>query len=194
MKYSQAKEIAIRVYKALQPWCERIEIAGSVRREKADVHDIELVCDPAVILQNDMFGEVLAKQRVAGFLNAVRAQGKIIKGDIASGRFVQVELPEGIVLDLFMPQSFDFYRQLAIRTGSADYSHKVIATAWIKKGYVGTENGLRLASECYAKDLGDGKKKWICNNPNPTLTPVFQNEYEFFKWLGLEWLSPNKRI
>ncbi|MEP7171449.1 MAG: hypothetical protein ABI855_18915, partial [Bacteroidota bacterium] len=71
--------------------------------------------------------------------------------------------------------------------------HKVLAVAWRKLGYVGTENGLRLEKECYSKDLGAGKKKWICHNPNPTLPPTFEDEYSFFKFLQLDWTPPEKR-
>lgn len=43
MKLEQALEIAEKVKALLAPHCERIEIAGSIRRKKPDVKDIEIV-------------------------------------------------------------------------------------------------------------------------------------------------------
>jgi len=57
-------------------------------------------------------------------------------------------LPSGINLDLFVPQRHDYYRQYATRTGSGDYSYKVIASAWVSKGWVGTPDGLHKREDC----------------------------------------------
>ena len=46
MKYEEAIEIAEKVKTLLLPHCERVEIAGSVRRKKTDVKDIEIVAIP----------------------------------------------------------------------------------------------------------------------------------------------------
>ena len=46
MKYLKAKEIADSVLQKLKPHCERIEIAGSIRRKKANPNDIEIVAIP----------------------------------------------------------------------------------------------------------------------------------------------------
>ena len=46
MEYEVAIEIAEKVKALLLPHCERIEIAGSVRRKKPNVKDIEIVAIP----------------------------------------------------------------------------------------------------------------------------------------------------
>ena len=43
MEYNKALEIAEKTKAQLAPYCERIEIAGSIRRKKPDVGDIEIV-------------------------------------------------------------------------------------------------------------------------------------------------------
>lgn len=198
MKYGQAHEIAIDILKRLEPLSTKIDIVGSVRREKAEVHDIELCVVPRLSQKKDLFGEVLGTERLHSFIKEVKCLGIILKGKIEDGRMVQIRLPEDIVLDLFLPVESDYYRQVAIRTGSKDYSHKVLAVAWLKKGYCGTDDGLRLQKECYQKLIGkypDGrdKSKWFCNNPEPTLAPIFDSEYELYKWLSLEWIEPKNR-
>lgn len=190
MQYKQAKEIGLRILKTIEPYCIRCDIAGSLRREKPDVGDIEICALPQTV-KVDLFGG--EEKRSPGFIHVVKnIKGSVIKGE-PTGRYMRIDLNEGISLDLFMPESTDYFRQYVIRTGSADYSARVIATAWVKKGWRGTPEGLRLESECYSKDLPDGKKKWICTNKNPTLPPNFSDEYEFFQWLGLKWELPSKR-
>jgi len=198
MLYKQAHEIAIRCYKELEPFCEKIDIAGSVRREKPEPKDIEIVCQPRLTVIKDLFQQEVGKHRSYQFCNTVKSLGKILKGHPYEDRYVQIALPDGINLDLFMPIPEDYYRQLAIRTGSSMYSHKVLAIAWLNVGYCGTRNGLRLKSECYEKVIGqrpDGtqKKEWICNVENPTPPPIFTSEYDFFKFLKMEWVEPSKR-
>lgn len=198
MQYKIAREIANGLLAKLTQHCINIDVAGSVRREKADVKDIELCVNPKVTQVKDLFGEVLGVQRLASFVSAVKKLGIILKGDVREGRYVQIALPEGINLDLFIPQPTDYWRQYIIRSGPSEYSHNVVAVAWLKKGYCGTKDGLRLQEECYKKQIGtygDGRPKfeWICNSQTPTLPPQFSNEYDFFTWLQIHWMEPSKR-
>lgn len=193
MIYPDAHKIALAIKNKLEPFCEEILIAGSIAREKPEVKDIELVLFPRELAAYDLFGVELGKKRLPAFCNEVRALGKILKGDIENGRYIQIALKEGINLDLFIPQRHDFVRQYSIRVGPSEYSHKVLATAWRRLGWVGTENGLRLEKESYAVDLPGGKKKWVCDRKNPTLPPIWETEWHLFKFLGLEWIPPQKR-
>ena len=43
MKHAEAKAIAEKYLLQLRPFSRRIEIAGSIRREKPEVKDIEIV-------------------------------------------------------------------------------------------------------------------------------------------------------
>jgi DNA polymerase/3'-5' exonuclease PolX len=178
----------------LQPNCLKIQEAGSVRRWVADVNDLELVCLPKYEDQKDLFGNVSGIIRCTNFINALPAIGKHISGDFSTGRHLKFEVNgAGINLDLFCPQPHDYYRILAIRTGSRDYSHRILATAWLKKGWCGTPDGLRLIEQSERKISG-GKTTWSCNHPNPTLPPAWQSEEEFFNWLGIPFLNPKIRI
>ncbi|MES1181962.1 MAG: hypothetical protein ABUL44_04115, partial [Flavobacterium sp.] len=46
MEYSKAKSIADKAILLLKEHCIRIEIAGSIRRKKSEVKDIEIVAIP----------------------------------------------------------------------------------------------------------------------------------------------------
>lgn len=122
MELSKAKSIAESIVSQLQPYCELIHVAGSVRREKPDPHDIEICCIPKKKEVSDLFGKPLAGLVVNHFYSVVYNLGTVIKGN-PEGRFMQIQLPE-IMLDLFMPEPTDFIRQYVVRTGSSEYSHK----------------------------------------------------------------------
>ena len=67
-----------------------------------------------------------------------------MKGELPC-KYTQRILPEGIKLDLFFAERGNWGLIYAIRTGSADYSHKVLATEWVKRGYK-SEDGYLTAN------------------------------------------------
>lgn len=134
MKLEQALKTAEKVKALLTPHCERIEIAGSIRRKKPDVKDIEIVAIPKP------FDVGLFQSGIATIVN----QWQKVKGELPC-KYTQRILPEGIKLDLFFAERGNWGLIYAIRTGSADYSHKVLATEWVKRGYK-SEGGYLVAN------------------------------------------------
>lgn len=167
-----ADSIAKQIVEKLKPTSSIIEIAGSIRRRKLMCGDVEIVALPKSI---SSFSLALYNE-----LNTT------MKRDSRQIKFHF----KGVPVDLFLPQSHDYYRQLAIRTGSAEYSHKMIATAWVKHGWVGTEHGLRRRKEC----VQDKSGTWFCPKIKPELPPVWMSEREFFEWLHIDYLKPEERI
>ena len=192
MKLSEAKKITLSLVIRLQPHCEKIYVAGSIRREKQDVKDIELVVMPKkIFVQDDLFGDG-HDEIVKEFDVAIGKIAKtIIKGK-SNGRYMQIALHEGINLDLFIPAPNDYYRQLAIRTGSSDYAHYVIATAWKRLGWCGSDKGFRRTVDC-VEQISAGKKSYKCINAQGDLPPNWQSEKEFFDWLKIPLLPPTQR-
>ena len=76
----EAQNIAVEICYQLEPFCEKINIAGSVRRKKQEVKDIEIVCVPKLETQYDMFGTPFSSGRNTGFRDVVLSLGEIIKG------------------------------------------------------------------------------------------------------------------
>lgn len=190
-----AKNIAIEVWNKLKPHCDICKIAGSIRREKPEPNDIEIVCLPKTVVLKNMFEEEVGKLREPLFSMTVATLGKVFKGN-AVGKMMQIHLAgKDIDLDLFMPDDFDYWRQFAIRTGSADWTTKRIAGGWKKIGWCGSDAGLRLQSQCEGTKGPDGKTKWKCIVPiaEQTLPPHWKSEEEFFNWLGLKWIQPKLR-
>ncbi|HET8885572.1 MAG TPA: hypothetical protein VFM70_04375 [Salinimicrobium sp.] len=160
MEIQKALFIAERVKTLLAPHCIRIEIAGSIRRKKPEVKDIEIVAIPKPY-QTGLFEDGIA---------TVVNQWQKVKGDLPC-KYTQRILPEGIKLDLFFAEPGNWGLILAIRTGSAAYSHKILAAGWVKRGYK-SEGGFLSAS---------GK------------TIMIPEEIDLFTRLGLPFLEPEKR-
>jgi DNA polymerase/3'-5' exonuclease PolX len=112
--FADALVIAERLVGDLKPVCRRVKVAGSLRRRKPLVGDIELVCEP-VQQPPDLFGEVHADTEA---VRRVCAQwGEILKG---GDRYIQVQ-GHPLKIDVFMvSEPADWYVILAIRTGPAD--------------------------------------------------------------------------
>ena len=131
MELSLAIEIAEQIKTDLAPFCDRIEIAGSIRRRKPDVGDIEIVAIPKTCPLGLFVGEYpVAIPEFCDLVNRWPA----IKGK-PTGKYTQRLLPEGINLDLFMADKDNWGLIFAIRTGNAAFSHKVLAADWCRAGY-----------------------------------------------------------
>jgi DNA polymerase/3'-5' exonuclease PolX len=169
-----ARSVAWRFSKYLLPYCSRIAIAGSVRREVDYVGDIDIVC-----VAYDEFS--MTKAFPEGY------KGMVMNGS----RLKRFKYPEsGIQIELHITTIADYGRILAIVTGSSAYSHG-LAMQWNRRGYAGTTDGLRLKREC------DHKGNTWRIKPEykiaPTLPPVFDTEEKFFEFIGKEWIEPQRR-
>jgi DNA polymerase/3'-5' exonuclease PolX len=126
MEYQKALNIAYKIKQKLEPFCERIEIAGSIRRMKKDVKDIEIVCIPEMNTP---------ARRSSGWSTVVFMLGNVLKGKIADGKYIKIWLEdESIVLDLFVANPANWAMIYLIRTGSADFSRHIL-TQFNKLGY-----------------------------------------------------------
>ena len=160
--WREAKDIAVGLVAQLAPHCSQIEIAGSIRRGRPTIGDIEIVCLPLPYESTPLFR--------SGFALVVE-QFEKVKGELPC-RYTQRILPCGMKLDLFMPDPAGYGLQLAIRTGSAEWSHKRLATAWVRAGFK-SEGGL----------LRDQAGRVL-----PCKT-----ERELFERIGLRWVDPVDR-
>lgn len=158
--YATAYKIALEILEQLKPHCERIEIAGSVRRKKTEVGDIELVVIPKP------FETGLFQTGIANVVN----QWQKVKGELPC-KYTQRILPSGIKLDLFIAEEGNWGSVFAIRTGSADYSHKVLANGWVRQGFKSDGGYL----------FRDGEKYEI------------REEKDLFRLIGIPYVEPEYR-
>lgn len=180
MKREAALEKARELWRILSPHCDRIDIAGSIRRGRSVVKDIELLAIPKnetvrVVKEASLFGtdERDETRRVRGFGVAVRSLGRIVKGNPDAGRYIQIEIANGIepiMVDLFLAHPRNWGYIMAIRTGSADFM-RLVAARWTRHGYTGVDGMLTK----------DGRQIDL------------REEEDLFRLLMLKTPPPNKR-
>lgn len=160
MILEQAESIAEKALADLAPHCIRIAIAGSIRRRKPDVGDIEIVAVPAP------YDVGLFESGVATVVN----QWPKVRGELPC-KYTQRLLPDGIALDLFFARLENWGLIFAIRTGSADFSHYVLARGWVSCGYKSVDGMLTRDGE-------------------PVSVP---EESDLFRLIGVPWVAPGER-
>jgi DNA polymerase/3'-5' exonuclease PolX len=163
--------IAERLIAQLAPACERIEVAGSIRRERDEVHDIELVAVPRVEVEVDLFGDSTARRSLLD--PALVGLGRFDKN---GERYKQIYLPDGIYHDLFLvlpPAQWGVI--LTIRTGPADFSHWLVTPK---------RQGGAMPAHLRVHDGA----LWQGNEIVPT-----PEEKDFFAALGLPYVEPRER-
>jgi len=175
MTLSKAHLIADRFLKLIEPCCSKYSIAGSVRRESPIVHDLEFV-----VIPKDEF--CMEQIFIEGY------PGLIINGP----RLKRLKYPEsGIQIEIYLPQSFDYGRILAIRTGNSVYARLRLMTQANRLGWIGTHDGLRRKKECEKR--GNVWKILPEYAENPTLPPEFPTEESFYEFLKIPWIHPRER-
>lgn len=167
MELSHARLLAEDLVQHLVPLCERVQIAGSIRRQKPFPKDIEIVCIPKMEPQRDMFGNLVEWCRIPEFITFVNSLEKI-KGD-PRGKYTQRRFKNEVV-DLFMANKTNWVNTLVIRTGSAEFTHLLMKRA------------LRLGFE-----HRDGL---MYNGDSKVLLPT---EEAFFELLNLPYIEPKDR-
>ncbi len=123
LSLSQAESLAERVADELRPVCERIEVAGSIRRQCATVGDLELVVIPKRRGLWSDHGESLLDEK----LNSLVRYGRLIKGK-GGERYKRFLFPamDGLQLDLYIVTPERWGVVLALRTGPAEFSRALV--------------------------------------------------------------------
>jgi DNA polymerase (family 10) len=102
-----AQQTAEKLVSALRPFCQAVEIAGSIRRQRPIVHDIDLVAIP-----RDFEEHKLQAALAEGADQVLRdTSAKIWKAVVG-----------GIPVDLYLAQPSTWATLLVIRTGSAQHN------------------------------------------------------------------------
>ena len=177
-----ATDLAYQLKADLAPACERIAIAGSIRRGKANPKDIEIVAIPFItqVTIVDMFGE---------------KHGTYLENDLDErlGEIADVwpldrQLPRngprykrlrhtasGICCDLFITSLESWGVIYTIRTGPADFVTKLVTRA------------LRLGMKVHNAQL------WRVHRDGALSVVPTPEERQFFEALGLPYLEPAER-
>lgn len=139
MNLDAAQHIAEQLRFSMLYACETVKIAGSIRRRKAEVKDIELVAVPKfkeVASEGSLFPEPITVNLLYEW--ATHSNIKWIKTGVEQivpwtikpdGKYWRGLLPTGIKLDLFIANPRNFGLIYLIRTGSKDFSAALLGYA-----------------------------------------------------------------
>lgn len=176
-----ALDVARELCVALKPVTLRLVVAGSLRRMKAEVGDVEVLfvpkCEPRKL---DLFhvGPVdLAAEMLEGLLRSgvlTKRVGKHGGTSWGEKNRLAVHVASGIPVDLFAATEANWWNYLVCRTGPAE-SNKRICMAAIAKGWKWNPYGQGFS------------------NAQSGLTVAMESEEQVFKFVELPFLPPEKR-
>lgn len=163
MTLTEARAEAENIIKLLEPHCYRIQIAGSIRRQKPVIGDIEIVAIPKPY-DTGLFTDGIA---------AVVNEWPKIKGELEYGKckYTQRLLPSGVKLDLFFAEQENWGNILLIRTGDWEFSKRFMGVFIPQRGY----------------KQEDGFLKY-----NGKIIPC-PEEKDLFTRMGIKWIEPKNR-
>jgi DNA polymerase/3'-5' exonuclease PolX len=130
--------VAYELVNALRPVCVRIEIAGSLRRHKPDVGDIEILYVPVVREEpdpDDLFatretnladGRIMLLERTGVLARRQNALGREMFGPRNK---LMVHVASGIPVDLFATNVESWWNYLVCRTGPAESNTRIASAA-----------------------------------------------------------------
>ncbi len=138
MELERARTIADAVVKKLEPYCEKIAVAGSIRRRRPFVNDIDLV-----VIPKDPWN---LHQEILGLCRPYPAKmggTKIMRIPVA-----------GIDIDIYFADEKTWATLLLIRTGSTAHNIKLCSIAK-KRGWHLAANGDGLFNETGSRLAGE---------------------------------------
>lgn len=186
-----AEQIANKFAALITGVCDQLEIAGSLRRMRPDVGDIEIVAVPKVVDRpTGLFSEITAPLNLLDeMLGHMEREGEITRraaGEsqrTAWGPHYKRLTFEGAPFDLFTPEAARFGLILCIRTGPAAWSHQLVTPRDRK-----TRDGRDGLMPPYLR-VQDG---WLTERTSGRRieTPT---ERDVFGRMELRWLEPADR-
>lgn len=169
LSLSEALKLTVDIFEILRPLCDRVCVAGSVRREKSDVGDIEYVCVPKIT--HDLFGEV----RTSSWIKARMSEHYDF---LVGGEALQKYDLGPLHLELYITTPEKWGMIYTIRTGSAEFTHRLVTS----KKYGGLMPSYLHCVDGRIARIDNGE---LLDTPE---------EKDVFKVLGIPWIEPKLRI
>lgn len=200
---AHAEELADDVVALLRPYCDRIAVAGSIRRRKPLVKDIEIVAIPGMVRQPvDLFETEFSETDVLHaacnryLADSTFAQRLDVNGRPRWGKRTKLMLYQDVAVDLFTvlpPASWGVI--YLIRSGPAEFNQRIVTAKSIggaMPNYMLMRDGV-LYRHIQGADLPVDKEArrnypagWLVEVPTPT-------EESFFDAIGMDWVDPEAR-
>lgn len=186
--YGVALAVAQDLKNRLLPFCEKIEIAGSLRRHRAYVGDIELLFIPKLAPNPQTLfaallgvGDAKMSDLTETAINRMVTDGVLAKRKNSKGSFIwgeqnklAVHVASGIPVDLFSTTPEKWFMALVIRTGGKQTNVALAVAARAR--------GMKL------NPYGEGYTVLHSGRVIPC-----HSEFEVFNFVGLPFNKPEHR-
>lgn len=167
---AKARALANQIVDVIRPVCDRIEIAGSIRRKKVDCGDIEVCCVPKA--RYNLFGEAFYQSGSIEDILFLAGYHFTKNGE----HMKQFDLGVCMV-DLFITTPAQWGAILVIRTGPQEFSQRLV-TSKAHGGYMPS----------YLQEK-DGR---IVHRETGKMLDTPEEE-DYFRVIGLDYIPPEKR-
>jgi DNA polymerase/3'-5' exonuclease PolX len=178
MDLARAQQLAEAVRGDLAPHCERIEVAGSVRRRAATIGDLEFVCIPKYRM--DLLGNPLGSE-LDSRLDRLVLEDRFHRHKNGERQKQFTIRSAGCKLELYICDEATWAVVMTIRTGSAEFSHRFVTQK--KKGGLLPDN----------MKIGDGTDRGtnrLYIDGTVISTPT---EEDLFRLAQMKWIHPWER-
>ena len=179
--YEVALPVAKEIVSLLAPACERIAIAGSLRRQKPLVGDIEILFVPLMSERPDGLFDTVVVSVAQEVIEQKLKDGYFSKRPSKTGVFtwgeankLAIHTASGIPVDLFSVPAANWWVSLVIRTGSKETNMRLTTGA----------NKLNRTLHAYGYGVTDRKT-------NETIAAT--SEEHVFELCGVPYLLPDRR-
>lgn len=187
--YGHMRRVADKILERFAPACVRIEAAGSLRRERPQVGDIELVAIPR--FERPVMGPQMGWSEVDKLLAEFEAKGGIYietgkKNRGHERKYVKFSFTIGAdryACDLFLqPDPATWGLNFMVRTGSAEFAQRMVTT----KGAGGLKpDGIFIKeARVYRAALFPGAVDELLETPE---------EDDIFDLWGMDFVPPQER-
>ena len=117
MNYKQAHDLAIKIRKELEPFCFKIDLAGEIAREFERIKTITFFLIPKRTASGD-FHPV--------FIDWILMNGCLFTSPFdKNSEYIELMLPDDIVLDFFIPASKDYYYFLIKHDAGKNFMYQI---------------------------------------------------------------------
>lgn len=169
-----AELLARELFALIEPTCEDIRIAGSIRRKSSTVKDAEFVVIPTPMTYQLLDRLVFEGQMERADYGGSERWGLKYRGLVY----------KGLRCELFFTDEGSWGYILWLRSGPAD-SNKVVMQKMQASRVRCQDGSVWLADDW--RMIGD---KWASDTKQRILVP---DETRWFKLLGMEWIAPETR-
>lgn len=187
MLLADAAALAARIADALRPFCERLEIAGSVRRLRPVVNDLDLVCRVKP-------GELAAlRHRVFERCQPVRDGDDLLTVRLRTGTQVDIYFTRGAERSLMGDHPSNWGSVLLCRTGSREHNLWFAAKVKAHGLHWNPQHGIFGPKGWSLKLPSDVRAGLVAHSRSSAICLASAEEADLYDCVGQDYLEPEAR-